>query len=336
MTYLIDPIVLLFGSIGCYQHLLKSRKMKTISIIILFGLAITAFPQELLSQPDEYRLSRREYIETYKEQAIREMLHSGVPASITLAQGILESADGNSPLAKYAKNHFGIKCHAGWDGETFIMDDDENNECFRKYNSVYESFKDHSEFLSTRSRYASLFSLKTTDYRNWAKGLKKAGYATNPKYADILITIIEDNNLSQYDKVTKMPKQELVSEVTKENRIDVSDRTIDLQNNIKYIVVKSDDSYYKIANDLNMGLWQLYKYNDLKKGDDIEAGQILYLQPKRGRGTQEQHIARKGDTMWQISQKYGIRLKKLYKRNAMELGTEPSVGQLIYLRKNKP
>jgi LysM repeat protein len=299
-------------------------------------MAITAFPQELLSQPDEYRLSRNEYIEKYKEQAIREMLHSKVPASITLAQGILESADGNSPLAKYAKNHFGIKCHDGWKGETFIMDDDENNECFRKYNSVYESFKDHSEFLSTRSRYASLFDLKTTDYKNWAKGLKKAGYATNPKYADILIGIIEDNNLSHYDKITKMPKQELVSEVQKENRIEISDRTIDLQNNIKYTVVKKDDSFYKIANDLNMGLWQLYKYNDLQKGDNIEAGQILYLQPKRGKGTQEEHVARKGDTMWQISQKYGIRLHKLYKRNGMELGTEPSVGQLIYLRRSKP
>lgn len=305
-------------------------------MLILFGMALTAFPQEVLSQPDEYRMSRNEYIEKYKDQAIREMLHSGVPASITLAQGILESGDGNSPLARYAKNHFGIKCHKGWKGETFIMDDDESNECFRKYYSVYESFRDHSEFLSGRSRYASLFTLKTTDYKGWARGLKKAGYATNPKYANILIRIIETYDLSKYDKVNKMPKQEMVSGIPTENKIEVADRTIDLQNNIKYIVVKSDDSFYKIANDLNMGLWQLYKYNDLEKGDNIEPGQILYLQPKRGKGTKEEHVTRKGDTMWQISQKYGIRLQKLYKRNAMEIGAEPKVGQLIYLRKNKP
>ena len=153
------------------------------------------------AQPAERRITREEYIEMYKDDAIREMLKSGVPASITLAQGILESGNGNSPLAVYAKNHFGVKCHKGWTGESMRLDDDEKNECFRKYETVYESFKDHSDFLVTRSRYAFLFDLKITDYKGWAKGLKKAGYATNPNYPSLLIDLIEKYELYNYDKV---------------------------------------------------------------------------------------------------------------------------------------
>lgn len=309
---------------------------KGIAILFVLVLTCSVFAQDLVAQPSDYRMSRQEYIETYKEQAIKEMFRSGVPASITLAQGILESADGNSPLAKYANNHFGIKCHNTWNGETFIMDDDAKNECFRKYHSVYESYKDHSDFLTGRSRYSELFALKMTDYKGWARGLKKAGYATNPKYADILIHLIDTYELHQYDKVDKMPKQEAEADVEREHKIEVFNRNIKLQNNIKYTVVKEDDSFYKIAKDLNMGLWQLYKYNDMEKGDKLEAGQILYLQPKRSKGTDDQHVVKKGDSMWHISQMYGIRLKKLYKRNNLEPGTEPKVGDTLYLRKNKP
>ena len=132
-----------------------------------------------------------------------------------------------------------------------------------------------------------------------------------------------------------MPKQEAVAEVHRENKIEINDRTIKLQNNIKYTVVREDDSFYKIANEMNMGLWQLYKYNDMEKGDALESGQILYLQPKRGKGTEDTHVYKNGDSMWQISQMYGIKLNKLYKRNNMEPGGEAQVGQLIYLRKNK-
>lgn len=309
------------------------RQGITTLFILIFTCCV--FAQNATAQPADYRMSRQEYIDTYKDQAMKEMFRSGVPASITLAQGILESADGNSPLARYANNHFGIKCHNTWNGETFIMDDDAKNECFRKYNSVFESFKDHSDFLSTRSRYSELFQLKLTDYQGWAKGLKKAGYATNPKYADILIQIIETYGLHQYDKVDKMTAKEATSKVERENKIVVLDRSIKLQNNIKYTVVKEDDSFYKVAQDMNMGLWQLYKYNDMKKGDQLEAGQILYLQPKRGKGTEEFHVYKKGDDMWHISQMYGIKLKKLYKRNNMSMGSEPNVGDTLYLRKNR-
>ena len=154
-------------------------------------------------------MTRQEYIEKYKDDAISEMHRSGVPASITLAQGILESGDGNSKMARVAKNHFGIKCHSDWKGKTFIQDDDTKNECFRKYKSVLDSYKDHSDFLKRR-RYAALFELKITDYKSWAKGLKKAGYATNPKYPQLLIGIIEANELYQYDSKKSKKKKKLV------------------------------------------------------------------------------------------------------------------------------
>jgi len=314
--------------------LISKARHSVLALSLLVSIACMA--QNAVAQPSDYRLTRKEYIETYKEEAIREMLRAGIPASITLAQGILESADGNSPLARYAKNHFGIKCHRGWSGERFIMDDDEKNECFRKYYSVYDSYRDHSEFLTGRSRYADLFKLKITDYKGWAKGLKKAGYATNPKYANILIRIIEDNELYKYDKVKKLPKREPEHKpkpVT--DQLDEYDRAIRLQNRIKYTVVKEGDTFFKVADELDMGLWQLYKYNDMEKGQKLHAGQVLYLQPKRGKGTEEFHETKKGDSMWMISQMYGIRLKKLYKRNNMERGTEPTPGQVIYLRKNK-
>ena len=287
-------------------------------------------------QPSELRTSRSEYIEIYKDDAIREMHKSRVPASITLAQGILESGDGNSPLAMYGNNHFGIKCHSGWTGKTMRIDDDKKNECFRKYESAYESFRDHSEFLSTRSRYAFLFNLKITDYKGWAKGLKKAGYATNSKYADLLIMLIEDHNLNQYDSYGKIPPRKLVKNKTSKGLATTKKtRVVKLHNNIKYIVVKEGDSFYRIAHDFEMNLWQIYKYNDLNKGDVLKVGETIYLQPKRNKAVEEFHTVKKGDTMRSISQVYGIKLKKLYKKNLMILGTQPNIGDKIYLKKKK-
>lgn len=153
------------------------------------------------------------YINKYKSLAISEMNEFGIPASITLAQGILESGNGESRLAVEANNHFGIKCHTNWDGETIFADDDEKNECFRKYSTVEESFRDHSLFLSTRDRYQFLFNYKKTNYRKWARGLKEAGYATNPKYASSLIKIIKNNNLSKYDISTADEKKIFFSNI---------------------------------------------------------------------------------------------------------------------------
>jgi LysM repeat protein len=300
----------------------------SISILSLFFVAV------LYAQPAERRITRSEYIEKYKDDAIQEMHHSGVPASITLAQGILESGDGNSPLALYANNHFGIKCHTSWKGETFVMDDDEKNECFRKYNSAYESFKDHSEFLTSRSRYASLFELKITDYKGWATGLKAAGYATNPKYADLLIALIEKHELNQYDNYAKVPSKQLAknktSSILAENQ---SKRVIKLRNNVKYTFASSEDDVNSIAKDFNLNVWQILKYNDLNKSDKLTTGEIIYLQPKRNKAAEEYHTVKNGESMRDIAQMHGIKLKQLYKKNNMFVGTYPQVGQKLSLRK---
>lgn len=298
----------------------------------------------IYAQPGSKRITRSEYIAMYKDEAIKEMHNSGVPASITLAQGILESGDGNSALARYANNHFGIKCHSSWNGPTFIQDDDAKDECFRKYKTALESFADHSDFLK-RKRYAFLFELKPTDYKGWAKGLKKAGYATNPKYPQLLIDLIEKNDLAQYDRVKpgkikkgkKEDSKELLAEKseTPNSKKRGQHTTLLSANNIRYINVKPEDSFEKIAEEFNMGLWQLYKYNDLDKDKPLFDEGILYLQPKRGRAQEEYHIVRTGETMWDISQKYGVKLKKLLKKNGMYEGDQPKQGDKIYMQKKK-
>jgi LysM repeat protein len=286
------------------------------------------------AQPAERRITREEYIERYKDDAVREMQKSGVPASITLAQGILESGDGNSPLAVDAKNHFGVKCHSDWKGKSIRVDDDEKNECFRKYESVYESFKDHSDFLVTRSRYDFLFNLKVTDYKAWAKGLKKAGYATNPKYADLLIHIIERNNLDQYDTYKKVVSQK-PSKTRTPKVLALKTRTIKLHNRIKYIKVQKRDTYYRITQYFEMNLRQIFKYNDLNEGDVLKVGDIIYLQPKKNKAKEKYHTAKIGETMRSISQLYGVKLKRLYRKNEMIMGTQPNVGDKLSLRHKK-
>lgn len=302
---------------------------------ILLGLISIILFQSFFAQPAERRMTRKEYIETYKDDAISEMHRSKIPASITLAQAILESGDGNSPLAMYAKNHFGIKCHSTWTGETFTMDDDAKDECFRKYDHVLDSYKDHSDFLTTRGRYSFLFDLKITDYKGWAKGLKKAGYATNPKYADILIKLIETHNLDQFDNYAKVPPRKIAKKKKNESlaKKTVANRLVKLHNNIKYVVVKDGDSVEKIAEDFEMNEWQIRKYNDLNKGEALNSGDVIYLQPKRSKAAEDYHTVQKGETMRSISQLYGIKLKQLYKKNQLVFGTQPSIGTKLSLKK---
>ncbi len=310
--------------------------MRILVLIVLFILSFSLF-----AQPGSKRISRSEYIELYREDAIREMERNGIPASITLAQGILESGDGNSPLARYANNHFGIKCHSDWTGKTFIQDDDKKNECFRKYKDPYESYRDHSEFLK-KNRYAFLFDLKTTDYKGWAHGLKKAGYATNPKYPQLLIKIIEENNLAQYDRKvsrgeTTRPKSS--TPVKSKTRVIASNKrhAVKLSNNgIKYIELQEGDDLENLAEEFQMGLWQFLKYNDLSKEDKLPLGYKIYLQPKRAKAKEDFHLVEKGQSMWEISQIYGVKLKKLYKKNRMDEGQEPKAGEKLYLKSNKP
>lgn len=304
---------------------------KRLSIFIISIL----FAGSLFAQPAEHKMTSLQYIENYKDEAIKEMLMYNIPASITLAQGMLESGNGNSDLAVYANNHFGIKCHKGWEGPTFTKDDDAKDECFRKYPSVLDSYTDHSNFLKSRSRYEALFELKRTDYKGWARGLKETGYATDPNYTQRLLELIETFKLYQYDKVDELPNITVSAEKPKHPET-MEAREILRFRFIKYIIVKPGDSFYKIAVDTDKDLWQLYKFNDLEPGATLIAGQKLYLQPKRNKAKEPFHTVKKGETMKSISQLHGIKLKKLYKKNNLKPGEEPKVGDQLYMRAQKP
>ncbi len=301
---------------------------KIAPVLILQLLAVTAGAQDW---------TREEYIEMYRDLAIEEMKRSGIPASITLAQGCLESDNGNSTLAARAKNHFGIKCH-GWKGKHIIHDDDEKNECFRKYRSVAESYSDHTDFLMNSPRYSFLFELDQTDYKGWAKGLKKAGYATSPKYADLLIRLIEENELHRYDtgKRRRRDEQGALADID-DLEIEVGKRRILVRNRIDYIIAKEGDSYQGLTRELDLMPFELAKYNEIPRDSKIEKGQVLYLQPKRSKASVEFkfHTVEEGETMYDLSQMYGIRLKKLLQKNLMKKGEEPEPGDIIYLRKKK-
>ena len=288
------------------------------------------------------RITREEYIKTYKDLAIRQMKSHGIPASIILAQACLESGDGNSRLAREANNHFGIKCH-NWTGETILHDDDEKNECFRKYSHPEGSFTDHSEFLRYRERYKILFDLDPLNYKAWAHGLKSAGYATNPDYARLLIKIIEDYRLYLFDSSSsELPPSP--SQVENEYEIDMRVAS-DLykfslarkhlnRNGITFIIAGERDSYSSLAKEYNLFTRELLRFNDLNSQVPISDGTIVYLERKRERGDKDlsKHIAESGETMYFISQKYAIRLNSLYKINNMKKGDEPLAGYEIKLR----
>ena len=292
------------------------KKLKLFLILIISCLTL---------QSQTRNKQYEDYIKKYRELAVEEMKKYHIPASITLAQGLLESGAGQSTLARKSNNHFGIKCGSDWTGKTVSHDDDARGECFRAYKHPKESFEDHSKFLAGRSRYASLFKLKITDYKGWARGLKKAGYATNPRYADQLIGIIELYGLHQYDtkdglkwmKENPNPHQPYIA------------------NGLVYIVVRAGDSWKSISKEFNVSQSKLRKYNDLYKGYALQVGDILYLEKKNKKADKEHivHVLRAGESMYSISQKYGIRLKNLYKLNKMdENDPAPEVGTILRLR----
>ncbi|TVQ10754.1 MAG: LysM peptidoglycan-binding domain-containing protein [Bacteroidetes bacterium] len=314
-------------------------------IFFLVFLVVTFYPGKTLSQGG---LSLSEYIENYQGIAMDEMRMHGIPASIKLAQGILESGFGNSDLAVVANNHFGIKCH-GWQGRTFYKDDDKPDECFRAYDDPLQSFRDHSEFLTGRPRYASLFELDVTDYKGWARGLRQAGYATNPRYPELLIGVIERNSLYEFDRMviaggdykpaaTQRPAQRPVAsgrtrQSGSEDFPSVGIGREVLENNrIRYVYARRGDTPESLADELGVWAWEIYRYNDLERSDRLTEGQIVYLQPKRRNASQNWHVVQQGETMLDISQKHGIRLRMLYRRNSMEPGSEPQPGQRLQLR----
>jgi len=288
---------------------------------------------ELVMAQSSDRMARTEYFNTYSEIAVREMHRSGVPASITLAQGALESGDGNSRLARNANNHFGIKCHNDWNGKKVYHDDDAKGECFRKYQSAEESYRDHSDYLRKTTRYAFLFDLDPADYKSWARGLKRAGYATSHSYAESLIRIIEEFGLQQYDGMAETGR--LHDRKTRHTSRNFSTRTIQERNRVKYIVAGSGDTYELLTQEFGKLAWELPSYNDAQTGDSLVPGDVIYIQPKRNRaGTgRNVHILQPGETMYTVSQLYAIKLSSLYAMNLLNPGIRPSEGTSLQLRK---
>lgn len=285
------------------------------------------------------RYSTNDYIKKYSDLAVKEMKRTGIPASITMAQGILESGNGNSTLARKSNNHFGIKCHNEWKGKKVYHDDDEKGECFRKYPKVYDSYIDHSKFLTGKQRYASLFKLKTTDYKGWAHGLKKAGYATDPKYGHRLIKIIEDYNLHELDDKKYKAKTVTTGDSGADNfTVDAfNNHTIKRNNGVRYVKVKEGDSFIDICNEFGLKEWEIYSYNDFSKDELISDHKYIYLSPKKRKAhkAHNTHTLKKGETLEYLSQKYGIKLKSLYKLNRLEDEAKPKAGTVINLRKKK-
>ena len=324
--------------------------MKTIQTLILFLMAVSL----------SARSHQEIYIERYAEIAVSEMYRSGIPASITLAQGLLESGYGRSELAVKSNNHFGIKCHNGWQGGRVYHDDDAKGECFRKYDNPEDSYRDHSDFLRYRDRYKFLFDYKITDYKAWAYGLKKAGYATDPAYPSKLIKLIEDYKLYQYDTQKVIDKSEKSSDKHKQTvykslppspasieqvtrlsgkkaeefRFSLS-RELYSQNGVPFIYSAGGETYQSIAAANHLFLKELLGFNDLKEDVPLQPGTIVYLQKKKKCSAKglEMHVIERGETLRGISQRYGVRLKSLCKMNAIENEDLIREGDKIVLRK---
>ena len=272
------------------------------------------------------------YIDQYKDLAIAEMLKYDIPASITLAQGLLESGAGMSELARKGNNHFGIKCH-NWRGATTYHDDDEEQECFRKYRDVYESFEDHSKFLAHQPRYRSLFRLKRTDYKGWAHGLKKCGYATSPTYAKQLIGIIELYKLNKYDKATKYDRF-MVSRSEVKGIANL--HPIHIYNKNYYITVRPGDTFRSIGEEVGISYKKIAKYNERDKDDRLVPGEIIYLKKKQKKAIKayknKPHRVKDGESMYSIAQYYGIRTESLYKMNRLNPDYSIQVGDYLRVR----
>ena len=309
--------------------------MKLRKILIILGLCMPFF---LFAQQNGLY---RSYIAKYKDVAIEQMNKHKIPASITLAQGLLESGAGQSKLAKEANNHFGIKCGSNWTGKYMRHNDDRRGEKFRAYDSPLESYEDHSLFLTTRAHYAPLFSLKITDYKGWAHGLKKAGYATNPKYASLLIKIIEEYDLQQYDKVgkcysenvTQIPATKVVSPAS---YAEESDLAVRMRNKNYYVIARTGDTFKLIAQRTGVSERKLRKYNEVDKRYVLSAGDIVYLEKKQSKAEKKwkgkYHILLPGQSVYTVAQIYGVKLKTIYKLNNLPENYSAEAGDKLRIR----
>jgi len=299
-------------------------------------------------------LTPEQYIDKYKDIAIREMKRMGIPASITLAQGLLETESGNSDLVKRSNNHFGIKCKSTWTGEWVSHTDDAVGECFRKYNNPEDSYRDHSDFLRNSSRYAFLFTLDPTDYKGWAHGLKKAGYATNPKYPQILIKNIEKYNLQQYNVMTleTQPMIDPVKEAEDRNQEKIGvvqslpvkiGETFSFKkkektylNSLRAVFAEKGTSILAVATAYDIPLSKLQEYNDTREDGLLKESQWLYLEKKAKQGNRDFYVALSNESLADISQNNGIQLSQLAEYNRMVESAWVKKGQRINLRPNLP
>ncbi|MDO5655076.1 MAG: glucosaminidase domain-containing protein [Flavobacteriaceae bacterium] len=336
-------------------------------ILLLF----TIFISVILQGQSEREV---DYIRKHAWMAVDEMHLYKIPASITLAQGILETGGGQSRLAEQANNHFGIKCKNEWTGPSITHDDDAVGECFRKYNSVKESYRDHSKFLAERPYYRKLFDLPLTDYKAWAHGLKKAGYATNPRYAHILISKIEGHKLNEFDVIEReqvydklvhlygpvdramvdpdykevkiaasepktatksVPQETKTMEVPKR---EISPRARVMRHPIgrEYIVVNQGETLSQIARAYDISVEKLMDYNELNRPEELRANQFLFFAKKKNSGSKKFYKVEKGDNLYLIAQKNGIKMNQLLRRNRIDDTYKPEVGETMYLRGRKP
>jgi Mannosyl-glycoprotein endo-beta-N-acetylglucosaminidase/LysM domain len=331
-------------------------------LIVLFSTAIAS------AQPT---VDIIEYINTYKKLAMEEMQRTGVPAAITLAQGIHETYAGKSDLVLKSNNHFGIKCKAYWTGEKVYHDDDSRGECFRKYEDPAQSYRDHSDFLKAGERYAFLFQLDPTDYKGWATGIRKAGYATNPKYASIITKLIEDFKLEQYTLIAmgRMPASEEVivqAPMAAPDTLLGTPRMADglappppqppaeqlpiaekratplypagefVLNKTRVIFARSGTSLLTIAQEYDVPLSRLLQYNELTDQETITQDQLVYLQRKRKTGSNEFHVVAEGEDLYQICQTEAIRMESLLHLNRLNADVQPAVGEKLYLQSRAP
>ncbi|MCB9054277.1 MAG: glucosaminidase domain-containing protein [Chitinophagales bacterium] len=288
----------------------------------------------------------QDYIDTYKELAIAEMQRTGVPASVTLAQGIHESQAGKSKLVLSSNNHFGIKCKSNWTGETVTHDDDAKGECFRKYFSAEDSYKDHSDFLKNNQRYAFLFQLDPGDYKGWANGLRKAGYATNPKYSEALIKLIEDYQLQDYSLLALQRQPEFQDEQNSGNVSGMQEKKEEQSlmlttypegefkiNETRVVFARKGTIFLSLAQQYNLALVRVFEFNELPEMEMSDKDQLIYLQRKRKTGVSDVHIVQPGETLHGIAQAQGMRLESIRELNWLKRGEEPMPGEKLYLKK---
>jgi hypothetical protein len=302
-----------------------------------------------------------EYINAHKELAIAEMQRTGIPAAIKLAQGIHETSAGTSELVLKSNNHFGIKCKTNWTGRSVRHDDDARGECFRAYNSAMDSYKDHSDFLKNSPRYASLFALDPTDYEGWAYGLKRAGYATNPKYPQVIIKLIRDYNLQDYTLVAlgRMPAKEepVLTALSDKKEQDPApavrrDEVMITQvqpvqetvypagefrlNETRVIFARKGMSFLAIAEQYKVSFSRIFEFNDMKQAEMVEKNGLIYLQRKRKTGIGEFHVVKAAETIHDIAQATAIRLESLLEYNYLKPGMQPAIGEKLYLLGKAP